>query len=310
MKFYSAILIASTSLFAVSHVRATALERASPSPIHPIPHFADGDVKKVALGRDLYFEPRLSRSMRLSCSSCHDLTTNGASNAHIDRDDAGQKMTFNTPTIFNSIYSFRFGWRGQRRTAQDIIAADLAGETMAGAHLAASRLSADERWRKRFISIYGSAPNDANIVDALTTFVGTLITPDAPFDRWLAGDAKALTAQQFRGYSRFKSVGCSGCHQGVDVGANLFQPSGVFHRINTKTNILLRVPSLRNVAVTPPYFHDGSITTLPEAVRKMASAQLDVALDERDIADITAFLGSLTGRYRGHRLRPSRNMPQ
>ncbi len=125
------------------------------------------------------------------------------------------------------------------------------------------------------------------------------MTPGSRFDRWLGGDASALSPQELDGYKLFKSIGCSACHQGVNVGGNLFARQGIFRPLAAATPEILRVPSLRNVATTAPYFHDGSAPTLEEAVRKMAAAQLDRLLPNQDVDSIVAFLKTLTGIYRG-----------
>lgn len=213
-------------------------------------------------------------------------------------------MKFNTPTVFNSTYSFRLGWEGRARTLHDLVLGTLRTEhVMSEGGLSARRLAADQTMSARFRKIYDTAPDEDNVADALAAFMETLVTPDAPFDRWLHGDKSALTAQQVRGYTRFKTLGCASCHQGVNVGANIFQRRGIFHPLDAANPTYLRVPSLRNVTVTAPYFHDGGVASLPEAIRRMAHSQLDLTISDRDIKDISAFLESLTGTYHGHRLR-------
>jgi cytochrome c peroxidase len=133
----------------------------------------------------------------------------------------------------------------------------------------------------------------------MVTFERSLVTPGSRFDRWLGGDASALSADELEGYRLFKSLGCSSCHQGVNVGGNLFQRQGVFHPLVQGPPEIVRVPSLRNVATTAPYFHDGSAATLDDAVRKMGLAQLNATLTDQQIKAIVAYLQSLTGSYRG-----------
>lgn len=272
----------------------------------PLPRSQVGDPKKILLGHDLFYDPHLSRSMRLTCASCHDLTRNGASASRRDRGDTGQYMQFNTPTVFNSAYNFRLGWGGRTRTLYDMALWTLrTGHLMGGTGLAVRRLAADPKMVARFRTVYGPGLDEADVADALASFMGTLVTPDAPFDRWLLGDKTALTPQQARGFSRFKVLGCASCHQGVNLGGNIFQRRGIFHPLGEPNPVYLRVPSLRNVSVTAPYFHDGSVQSLPVAIRKMARAQLDLTIEARDIRDISAFLESLTGSYQGRRLKPA-----
>ena len=163
----------------------------------------------------------------------------------------------------------------------------------------AEKLDGDPGLRREFVAVYGSGPDTGNVVDALASFQRTLVTPGSRFDRWLMGDAGALSVEEQDGYSLFKSLGCVSCHQGVNIGGNLFQRHGIFHPLASPKPEILRVPSLRNVATTPPYFHDGSTATLDDAVRKMGIAQLNSALTDEQVSAIVAYLRTLTGEYRG-----------
>jgi cytochrome c peroxidase len=161
------------------------------------------------------------------------------------------------------------------------------------------KLKADPAVRREFAAAYGRGPDIANVLDAIATFERTLVTPGSRFDQWLAGDATALSEDELNGYRLFKSMGCVSCHQGVNIGGNLFQRHGIFRPLAAPLPEILRVPSLRNVATTPPYFHDGSAPTLDDAVRKMAVAQLNSALTDQQVSAIVAYLQTLTGQYRG-----------
>jgi cytochrome c peroxidase len=173
-----------------------------------------------------------------------------------------------------------------------------------------SKLRADPETVRQFRDAYGRAPDIAAVLDAIATYERSLVTPDSRFDRWLAGEAGAITPEELSGYQLFKSLGCVSCHQGVNVGGNLFQRHGIFQPLGTPDPLLVRVPSLRNVAATAPYFHDGSAPTLPEAVKAMGLAQLDRVLTDRQIAAIVAFLNTLTGTYRGQAVRPATAAPR
>src|SRR6202040_1198604 len=151
--------------------------------------------------------------------------------------------------------------------------------------------------RREFAAAYGGDPDARNVTDALVSFERTLVTPGSRFDRWLAGDATALSTEELDGYRLFKSLGCVSCHQGANVDGNLFERHGIFHPLASPKPEILRVPSLCNVATTPPYFHDGSAPTLRKAVRRMARAQLDQALSDEQVGAIVAFLNTLTGSY-------------
>jgi cytochrome c peroxidase len=160
-----------------------------------------------------------------------------------------------------------------------------------------SKLRADPEAVRQFRDAYGREPDAVALLDALATYERSLVTPGSRFDRWLAGERGAITPQEFAGYQLFKSFGCISCHQGVNVGGNLFQRHDIFHPLGSTEPQVVRVPSLRNVATTAPYFHDGSAATLPEAVKAMAFAQLDRQLSDPQIADVVAFLNTLTGSY-------------
>lgn len=276
----------------------------SDEPITPLPRIgAAGEEPKIALGRHLFFDRRLSSSGKTSCASCHDLATNGASARAIDRGDTGERLAFNTPTVFNAAYSYRLNWQGQPKSMEALVTGALHDDQlMGGGLLAIARLGDDPRVSAMYNQAFGRRPNLPDTVEATTAFMRTLVTPDAAFDRWLRGDRTALTSRQRQGYARFKALGCASCHQGVNLGGNLFQKSGIYAPLTRRSPKLLRVPSLRNVAVTSPYFHDGSAATLEVAVDRMGRAQLGVRLSQSDANDIAAFLRTLTGTYRGRPL--------
>jgi len=192
-------------------------------------------------------------------------------------------------------------WEGKLRTIESDVKAALENPQIMGASISevVAKLAADPDLRKEFAAAYGSGPDAANMVDAIASFERTLVTADSKFDRWLTGDAAALSTEELDGYRLFKSLGCVSCHQGVNVGGNLFERHGIFHPLASPQPEILRVPSLRNVGTTPPYFHDGSAQTLNEAVRKMGLAQLNSTLTDQQVNAIVAYLQTLTGKYRG-----------
>ncbi len=276
-------------------------------PVLPLPPPPALDPAKVAIGEHLFLDPRLSLHGRISCGSCHDISTNGATAQRIDAGDDGTPMRLNTPTVFNSVLNFRFTWTGRFRAAPDMIAASLRSQhVMGGDGPGIQRLHADAGLSRQVRAAYHRDLDETAAIDALTLYLRSLTTPNARFDQWLAGNPKALTAQEQRGWARFQSAGCASCHQGVNVGGNLFQRHGIFHPLASPDPVILRVPSLRNVATTAPYFHDGSAPTLSSAVIAMAHAQLDITLSSRDVDDIVAFLQTLTGTYQGHPVRASK----
>jgi cytochrome c peroxidase len=281
--------------------RAGSDDIGSEEPITPVPEPPPIDSRKVKLGERLFGDPRLSHDNSRSCSSCHDVGTNGASTKRQDVGLDGASLPLNTLTVFNATLNFRFGWEGRIRTVESDIQAALENPEIMGVGISGvvEKLDADPDMRRQFMAAYGSGPEAKNIVDAIASFQRTLVTPDSKFDRWLAGDAAALSPDELEGYRQFKSLGCVSCHQGVNIGGNLFERHGIFHPLASPKPEILRVPSLRNVATTPPYFHDGSAQTLDEAVRKMGLAQLNSMLTDQQVKSIVAYLQTLTGKYRG-----------
>jgi cytochrome c peroxidase len=270
-------------------------------PITPVPPPPSADSLKLALGERLFADPRLSVDGSRACISCHDIRTNGADSRRRDEAPDGSTLPLNTPTVFNTSLDFRLDWEGDFRTLEAQAEAALENQRAMGRSIdeVLGKLSADPQTRRQFVAAYGHAPDRASLLDAITTYERSLVTPGSRFDRWLGGEAAALSPEEQQGYQLFKSIGCISCHQGVNVGGNLFERHGIFHPLASPKPEILRVPSLRNVAVTPPYFHDGSAPTLDEAVRKMAEAQLDQTLSDQQIKVIVAFLNTLTGTYRG-----------
>jgi cytochrome c peroxidase len=276
----------------------------SDEPITPIPQPPPADPGKVSLGERLFRDTRMSHDNKWTCTACHDVGFNGAL-----RDPRTQKTDvalhqLDTLTVFNSALSFRQSWEGNKRTLEEQIRASIAGKRMMRStpDEVAGKLRLDPAMERDFRHAYGHEPDGASVVDSLVTYMRSLLTPGSRFDRWLQGDSRALSPQEVAGYQLFKSLGCVSCHQGVNIGGNLFQRHGIFHPLAAAEPVILRVPSLRNVAATPPYFHDGSAATLEVAVRKMGNAQLNSDLSDEQIASVVSFLRTLTGRYQGREI--------
>jgi cytochrome c peroxidase len=267
----------------------------------PIPPAPVGDPLKLALGERLFADPRLSADGSRACTSCHDIRTNGADANRHDEAPDGSAIPFNTSTVFNASLSFRFGWEGKFRTLEAQAEASLESPQRMGTSIddVIRRLSVAPELAHQFKEAYGRGPDKASLLDAIATYERSLLTPGSRFDRWLSGDPAALSAEEQDGYQLFKSIGCISCHQGINIGGNLFERQGIFHPLVSPPPEIVRVPSLRNVATTPPYFHDGSAPTLDEAVRRMGNAQLDRTLSDQQMKAIVAFLNTLTGTYRG-----------
>jgi cytochrome c peroxidase len=308
------LLLVFVGLEAASFVAAQ-----SPAPQHeavqeqitPIPAAPTLDPPRVALGERLFQDRRLSHDNTRNCLFCHDTRSNGASaNAH-DLTPDGRTIPLNTPTVFNAVLSFRLNWEGNFRSFELAAAQSLRNPDIMASSVdeAVDKLRADPEVASLFRNAYGRELDSVALLDALASYQRTLVTPGGRFDRFLAGDASAITAQELSGYQQFKSLGCISCHQGVNVGGNLFQRHGIFHPLGSPEPEWLRVPSLRNVATTPPYFHDGSAATLSDAVRKMGHAQLDRVLTDQQVADIVAFLQTLTGIYLGQPVTSAASAP-
>jgi len=283
---------------------ATAPYSAELEPIAPIPQPPEADPRKLALGERLFADTRLSRDGSRACITCHDIHTNGAHGNRRDHALDGTELPFNTGTVFNATLSFRLTWEGRLRTLEEEIDVaiqnpDIMGTTMENV---LRRLDADQETVRLFEKTYGHRPDRESLLDAMTTYERSLLTPGSRFDRWLGGDTAALSTQELDGYKLFKKLGCISCHQGMNVGGNLFERYGIFDSAASSKREMLRVPSLRNVAVTAPYFHDGRIPTLDEAVRRMGKAQLNQTLSDDQVDAIVAFLRTLTGNYRGRPL--------
>jgi cytochrome c peroxidase len=257
------------------------------------------DVRQVALGDRLFHDLRLSHDNTLNCNSCHDLATNGAKAGQGKSGGVGTPL--NTPTVFNAALNFRLNWEGDVRTLEGHVEQTLRNPQRMGSSLdeALKKLRVDPDLSKQFLEAYGREMDGEGILNAIAAYERTLLTPGSRFDRWLEGDASTMTAEELDGYQLFKSLGCVSCHQGVNVGGNMYQRHGIFHPLGAPKPEIVRVPSLRNVAVTPPYFHDGSAATLPQAVKAMGFAQLDRVLTDDQTKAIVAFLNTLTGNYRG-----------
>ncbi len=288
-------------------------------PITPLYEPEGFDFQKVTLGRKLFFDPIMSHDNTLSCASCHDLEHGGADN--LPRPVGINQMLGerNTPTVLNSGFNFRQFWDGRALTLED----QINGPTHNSKEMGSSwneildKLNHSPEYAGQFEKIYHVKEITADLVrEVISTFERELVTTNSPFDRWLKGDKNALTIQQKEGYKLFKTYGCVSCHHGVNVGGNMFERLGIFlnfyethpesakdlgrfnitNQTHTHTRNEFKVPSLRNIALTSPYLHDGSVKTLREMINIMALYQLGETLPDSEIMAIEAFLNSLTGQ--------------
>jgi cytochrome c peroxidase len=291
-------------------------------PIRPLPDQTSGDPTRVALGKRLFFDPRFSRDNKVSCASCHDFAKGGADGrAHSPGVD-GHASPLNSPSVFNTGFNFRQLWNGKAESLQDQLDMVITNPNVFDSSWdnILSKLGKDEVLVREFRSAYPDGLTRRNLIDALVVFERSLVTPSR-FDAYLRGNVDAISAEEKQGYARFKSYGCVACHQGVNVGGNMFQVFGVVrpylgkHGSGQEIDLgrylvtrresdkyVFKVPSLRNVALTAPYFHDGSVRTLEEAVDVMIKYQLGRTAPQEDRALIVKFLHSLTGTVPVHAL--------
>ena len=285
-------------------------------PIKPIPANIETDASKVALGRLLFLDVRLSKDNTVSCASCHDLATGGGDGKVVSTGVAGAPGAINAPTVYNSAFNFKQFWDGRADTLHQ----QIDGPVQSAVEMASlwpdvlAKLYQDERYPALFEGIYADGITRPNVKDAMVEFLRSLTTPNSRFDRWLTGDGGAISAYERHGYELFKFYGCVSCHQGANVGGNMFQVFGVINsyfrrrgnitdadmgRYNVTGNEAdmhaFKVPSLRMAAHTPPYLHDGSAATLRDAVDAMFEFQLGREAPDEDKEAIVAFIRTLTG---------------
>jgi cytochrome c peroxidase len=292
-------------------------------PITPLVPDGNLDPAKVALGEQLFHDPILSHDNKVSCSSCHSLTTGGTDQLVHSIGIDGNQGEINAPTVFNSSLNFVQFWDGRVSTLESQIDGPVNNPDEMGSNWteALQKLRSSSSYVNSFAAIYSDGIQRANVRDAIATFERSLITTNSRFDRYLGGEREALNAEELEGYRLFKDYGCASCHQGTGIGGNLFEKFGVmndyfakrgnvtkadFGRFNVTKNeadkYFFKVSSLRNVALTAPYFHDGSTATLEEAVRIMSRYQLGRTLTPAETDAIVRFLKSLSGEYKGKAL--------
>ena len=302
--------------FALGAVGAAPLLAAAPAraqePVQPIAPAKVTNPAKVELGKKLWFDPRLSRSGFISCNSCHNLSMGGSDNLKTSIGDKWQKGPINSPTVLNSSLNLAQFWDGRAKDLKEQAGGPIAnpGEMAFSHDLAVDMLRSIPQYVGEFKRVFGHDKlGIGEVTAAIAAFEETLVTPNAPFDKWLKGDKKAITAQELRGYQLFKGSGCVACHNGPNLGGTSFQKMGLVEPYKTDNpaegrsavtgndaeRFNFKVPTLRNVELTYPYFHDGAADTLAEAVDTMGRIQLGRKFSDKENADIVAFLKTLTG---------------
>ena len=290
-------------------------------PVRPVA-VLDYDEAKAELGFALYHDTRLSVDNTVSCASCHELQNAGVDNHQYSYGVNDQRGGVNAPTVYNAVYNFVQFWDGRANT----LAAQAAGPPLNPVEMASesfdqiiAKLQKDKKFADAFKAVYLDGLTEANITDAIEQFERSLVTPGSAFDKWLQGDDEALTAEQLEGYELFKKYDCATCHAGPILGGLTYELMGhrndyfgdrgleLTHEDNgrfketalERDRHRFKVPGLRNVEHTWPYYHDGTRETLEEAVRDMGLYQSGVELSDAEIASIVDFLTALTGEHNG-----------
>ena len=291
-------------------------------PVRPIDLTLPYDEAKAALGFKLYHDKRLSVDNTVSCASCHGLNTAGVDNKQYSEGVEGKLGGVNAPTVYNAVYNFVQFWDGRAVTLADQAAGPPVNPVeMASPNFDAivAKLNKDRQFVREFKKVYPEGLSQATITDAIEQFERTLITPNSRFDKYLRGDKEAITAEELQGYELFKKYNCATCHVGKNLGGESYELMGLRKHYFADRGLALteedngrfkqtgverdrhrfKVPGLRNVALTWPYYHDGTRTSLKEAVCDMGTYQSGVTLTDEEEDLIVAFLNTLTGEYQG-----------
>ena len=305
-------MFSGSKLVALALVLSFAGPVTAQEPITPIEPVKEINLAKVELGKKLYFDPRLSKSGFISCNSCHNLSMGGTDNLKTSIGHNWQQGPINSPTVLNSNLNVAQFWDGRAADLKEQAGGPIAnpGE-MAFTHtLAIDVLESIPEYVTEFTQVFGpDCINIDQVTEAIAEFEKTLVTPNGRFDQWLLGNTDAITSQELAGYQLFKSSGCVACHMGPAVGGTSFHKMGLVAPYETKNEaqglagvtgkdadrFKFKVPTLRNVELTYPYFHDGEAATLEEAVEIMGRLQLARNFEKAELEQIVAFLKTLTG---------------
>lgn len=279
--------------------------------ILPLPETVSYDIKKAELGKKLFFETGLSRDRTIACVSCHQLPGSGADTLPYSIGIGNAEGSINAPTVLNVRYHFSLMWDGRVKTLKNQVELPITKSDEMGSSMkrAVNFLKTRLDYSDSFKTLYRNGITEDTIADAIAEFEKALVTPHAKYDRYLNGERNILNAKELKGKELFYSYGCISCHNGVAIGGNMYQKMGIFAPYYSEKNQLgryevtnreqdryvFKVPSLRNVALTAPYMHDGKVPTLKEAIIVMGVNQLGVEFSDADLEALEAFLHSLTG---------------
>jgi cytochrome c peroxidase len=300
---------------------ATVTKSLKGEPVQPLPLTVDLDAEKVALGQKLFHDTRLSGDETVSCASCHDLTKGGTDQAKVSTGIQSQKGGINSPTVYNAMYNVAQFWDGRAKDLQEQAAGPVANPIEMGAKWdeVVEKLKQVTEYQAAFDKLYPQNGLTKNTVtNAIATFEQSLVTPNSRFDQYLRGNDSVLNVDEKAGYALFKE-NCTSCHFGAALGGASFEKMGAkrdYFKLRgsemteadnghfnftkqEKDRYFFKVPVLRNIEQTAPYFHDGSVTNLADVVRIMAQVQRDKELTNEEVNKIVAFLKTLTGEYKG-----------
>lgn len=279
--------------------------------ILPIPQNIEVDRKKALLGKELFFDSKLSIDETISCATCHDLENGGDDGLRVSVGVKGAMGELNAPTVLNSVFNFRQFWDGRAKDLKEQASGPIENpiEMAHDLNNLVYKLENSD-YSSKFFSVYKDGVTKENIVDAIAEFEKTLITPNSRFDKYLLGDKNAITSYEKEGFEIFKNKGCITCHHGINIGGNHYNIFGAVVDVNnvqlgrfnvTKNEddkFYFKVPTLRNIELTSPYFHDGREYDLKNAVKTMALVQLGRPMYDDEIDKIVAFLKTLTGELK------------
>lgn len=305
---YATIVRMTKLLFIIIFIITTSHSK---EPISPLPQEVEINKEKALLGKLLFEDPLFSKDHSTSCLTCHNIYEGGADAKELSFGFNGQSGTIHSPTVLNARYNFRQFWNGRAKDLAEQIDGPIHNplEHNMDKKLIQSRLNNSAFYREKFYKIYAVRTiGYEHFVDALVAFENALITPNAKFDRYLRGEI-SLSPQEQEGYKLFKQYGCITCHNGINIGANSYQKMGTFKEYKTPKSYpdrsvitqkqshknVFKVPTLRNIALTAPYFHDASAATLEDAIETMSIFNLGVRLSKDETHKIALFLQTLTG---------------
>ena len=280
--------------------------------ISPLPLSVEYDINKAMLGKKLFFDTRLSGDNTIACVSCHIIDAGGDDNVQFSSGIDGQLGGANSPTVLNSRYNFVQFWDGRAKDLKEQASGPIHNPVEMGSNFkqVISKLSKDTIYQQEFMKLYKDGITGENITDAIAEFEKALVTPNSRFDQYLRGNTTILSKDEVEGFELFKSLGCIACHNGINIGGNLFQKIGIMEEYEVDDSNLgrynvtkdeedkhyFKVPTLRNIALTAPYLHDGKISTLQETIKLMIVKQLGREADKQEVIKIEKFLFTLTGQ--------------